>query len=569
MELYVLIAIISVAAVVLIAGFIFFYVYVIRRSRIKKASRDLENRYIDKHSMLVEDCDALIRKIESISAQNIEYIQYYESFSSQYQDILTSNDRSAYVAISGLKSTIAEKKYKGISNLIASTKQVVGDFERRVNELYSTLDSLLKKDEEFHEQEVTLQRLYRNIKEKYASHEDELVIMKNSFEKVFAKIDSLFKECEELTSAARYEESDAKLPLIKQVLDQLNSQIDLIPSLCVRISSIIPSKMEEVKEKFDALQEQNYPLHHLKVMSRLESYKEILQEDYRKVLSFNFNGVKQDLDGIDEDIISIFKSFDEEIQAKTYFDAHSEVMYDETYGLEKEFMKIKRKLPKYKEVYLIKQKYLDQVVELEKDIDNVSHIKRDLDTFIHSSTKQPFTFIVKRMDDMQNEMKRINEIISDFNSYLDSLKTDSNTIYTSICTYFVKLKNAQSVIREMNVPSFTDRVKTNFDRSYAYLEEIGDIIKVQPIDVQTALDDLSYAKELIESLLKDVEDAASQKKLAEESIVYANQYRQSFLDVKFALNSAGTAFFEGDFVRTSDQTVTILKKMRPEVKEIK
>jgi septation ring formation regulator EzrA len=304
-------------------------------------------------------------------------------------------------------------------------------------------------------------------------------------------------------------------------------------------------------------------------MSRLESYKEILQEDYRKVLSFNFNGVKQDLDGIDEDIISIFKSFDEEIQAKTYFDAHSEVMYDETYGLEKEFMKIKRKLPKYKEVYLIKQKYLDQVVELEKDIDNVSHIKRDLDTFIHSSTKQPFTFIVKRMDDMQNEMKRINEIISDFNSYLDSLKTDSNTIYTSICTYFVKLKNAQSVIREMNVPSFTDRVKTNFDRSYAYLEEIGDIIKVQPIDVQTALDDLSYAKELIESLLKDVDDAASQKKLAEESIVYANQYRQSFLDVKFALNSAGTAFFEGDFVRTSDQTVTILKKMRPEVKEIK
>jgi septation ring formation regulator EzrA len=569
MDTFILISIITVASLVLIVGLILFYVFVIRRRNIKKSSKDLEKKYRTYHTMLIEDCDNAIRKIESIANQNLEYIQYHENFSSIYQSVLQNNDRSAYVAISGLNSTIAEKKYKGITNLINSTKQVVSEFEKKVTELDNSLNALLKKDEEFHEEEIQLQRLYRAIKEKYSNHEEELSIMKNSFDKVFSKIDSLFKECEDLTDAARYEESNAKLPVIKQVLDQLNTQIDLIPSLCVRISSIVPSKMEEVKQRFDELSNLNYPLHHLKVMSRLESYKEILQEDYNKVLSFNFAGVQADLDGIDEDIISIFKNFDEEIQAKEYFDAHSEMMYNETYDLEKQFMKIKRKLPKYKEVYLIKDKYLQQVDELEKDIDNVSHIKRDLDTFIHSSTKQPFTFIVKRMNDMQSEMKRITEIITDFNTYLDSLKVDSNEIYSSICSYFIKLKNAQAVIREMNVPSFTERFKSNFERSYAYLEEIGDIIKVQPIDVHTALDDLNYAKDLIENLLKEIEDASSQRKLAEESIVYANQYRQSFIDVKFALNSAGSAFFEGDFTRTSDQTVAILKKMRPEAKDVR
>lgn len=229
-------------------------------------------------------------------------------------------------------------------------------------------------------------------------------------------------------------------------------------------------------------------------------------------------------------------------------------------------MKIKRMLPNYKDVYLIKEHYLDKVEELENDIDRVSHIKRDLDTFIHSSTRQPFSIIVLKMKDMEEEMKRIQDIIRDFNRYLLSLKQDSEEIYAKICSYYLKLKDAQAEIREINVPSFTDRMKLPFDRAYTYLEDIGDIIKVQPIDVQSASDTLSYAEELIKNLLKEVEENASQRKYAEDSIVYANQYRQGFLDCKYALNNAGTSFFEGDFTRTIDETVVIIKKMRPDVK---
>ena len=118
----------------------------------------------------------------------------------------------------------------------------------------------------------------------------------------------------------------------------------------------------------------------------------------------------------------------------------------------------------------------------------------------------------------------------------------------------------------MNVPSFSDRMKIAIERSYAYLEDVGDILKVQPIDVHSALETLTYTEEIIDKLLTEVEENASQKKYAEESIVYANQYRQGFLDCKHALNNASVSFFEGDFTRTIDETVAIIKKMRPDVK---
>lgn len=561
-----ILALIIIGVILLTAGLVLFYFYVIRRSRQRKISKELEKRYRRLHTLLVEDIEQFIARLEYISNQNLEYIQYHEKYVQQYQDILQNNDRNSYVAISGLNTVINEKKYRGINNLINSTKMVVIEFDRRVVDLYNELNSLLQKDEEFHQEEIKLQRIYRDIKEKYNIHEGEVKIIQPSFEKLFNQIDALFKECEELTSAARYEESNEKLPTIEKVLTALLDNFDKIPVYCVRISKVIPKKIEEVKSKYEELEKQNYPLHHLKVMSKIESYKKSLEEIYKKLSVFDFSNVQEQLDAIDQDIMMIFKSFNDEEQAKKYFDENSEQMYNATYDLEKQFMKIKRILPNYKVVYEIKDRYLDKVEELEKDIDNVSHIKRDLDTFIHSSTRQPFSIIVLKMNDMENEMKRIHEIIKDFNFYLASLKHDSEEIYKKICDYYLKLKDAQSILREMNVPSFSDRLKLTFDRSYAYLEDIGDILKVQPIDVQNALDTLQVAEEIIKQLLKEVEENASQRKYAEDSIVYANQYRQGFLDCKYALNNAGTSFFEGDFTRTIDETVVIIKKMRPDVK---
>ena len=562
-----MIYIVALALVLFIAGFVLIYVFVIRRTSQRKTAKELEKRYKRIHTLLVEDIEQFIARLEYISNQNLEYIQYHEKYVRQYQEILQNNDRNSYVAISGLNSTLSGKKLKKIKNLINSTKTIVIEFDRKVMDLYNELNNLLQKDEEFHQEVIKLQRIYRDIKEKYTIHEGELKIIHESFEQFFTKIDQMFLECEELTSAARYEEANEKLPLIEQVLNALNSSFDQLPIFCVRVSKVIPKKMDEILVKYEQLQKENYPLHHLKINSKIETHRYTLDEVKRKLSLFDLTNVQNQLDIIDQDIMMMFKSFDDEQQAKIYFDQNSEKMYANTYELEKEFMKIKRKLPTYKDVYLIKDKYLEKIEELSNDIDNISLIKRDLDTFVHSSIRQPYSIIVMKMNDMSEEMQRIREIITDFNKYLVSLKNDAEDVYKKICDYFIKLKNAQYEVRNINVPDFSNRLKNSFDRSYAYLEEVGDIMKIQPLDVQRAIEILNYAEEIIDPLLKEVEESASQRKYAEDSIVYANQYRQGFLDCKYSLNNAVTSFFEGDFTRTIDETVAIIKKMRPDVKK--
>lgn len=556
-----------VAVVAVIITGVLIYVFIIKRNLYRKQIKDLEKRYTQLHTILIGDVEQYIARLEYISNQNIEYIHIHEKYLKLYQDILQENDRASYIASDGLRQTILERKYKGINNLIESTKKILSEFERRVNHIYTELNKLLSKDEEFHQGEVALQRQYRSIKEKYIIHEGELKLMEKSFDKVFERIDRLFNECETLTNSARYEEASEKLPIIKQVLAALEESFDNLPVFCVRITKVIPRRIEEIKEKYQELEQKEFPLHHLKVMSRIESYKFSLDELTKNICNFKINNIQESLDNIDQDIISIFKEFEAEEEAKSFFDQNCDNMYSATYEFEKQFKRIKRALPEYKEVYLIKDKYLDKIVELEKDINNIQTIKRDLDNYIHSSTRQPYTIIASKINDMISEMHRIEEIIRDFNQYLNSLKIDSEKAYKTICDYYIKLKDAEYVLREMAVPSYSNRLKSSFDRAFAYLEQVGDIIKVKPIDVSAANDYLDNARELIDNLLRDVQEQSGQRKYAEDSIVYANQYRQGFIDCKYQLNNAGTSFFEGDFTRTIDETVQIIKKMRPEIKQ--
>ena len=134
-----------------------------------------------------------------------------------------------------------------------------------------------------------------------------------------------------------------------------------------------------------------------------------------------------------------------------------------------------------------------------------------------------------------------------------------------VCKYFILLKDAQAEVRDIAVNEFSLLMKNRFDTAYDYLERIGDIIKVKPIDVAAANETLLAADELINELLRDVKKQSGERQYAEETIVYANQYLQDFAEVSYTLKSASDSFFQGNFTDTISETVGMIRRIRPEV----
>ena len=73
----------------------------------------------------------------------------------------------------------------------------------------------------------------------------------------------------------------------------------------------------------------------------------------------------------------------------------------------------------------ISNSYLQQINLIKDDINRMSAIKRTLDSFVHSSTKQPYSILLKKMTDLQIEMSKIEKTLNDFHTYLRSLKENT------------------------------------------------------------------------------------------------------------------------------------------------
>ena len=117
---------------------------------------------------------------------------------------------------------------------------------------------------------------------------------------------------------------------------------------------------------------------------------------------------------------------------------------------------------------------------------------------------------------------------------------------------------------EINVAALSDYLSLRFKQGYAYLDNLNDIINSQPIDVKKLDAVYNEAVVHIDSVLAEVATEDELSLRAEDSIVYANQYRVDFSEVRVSLNTAESAFQEADFARASSEALTVIKKVRVE-----
>lgn len=556
-----------VAVVAVVIAAVLIQIFVISRNRCRHQIRDLESRYGFIHERLMGDDKNMINRLEFISSHNILYVQIHQQYLERFNSILNIQDKQCYIAINSLKELIQAKNYRGIKEIIESTKTSVGDYDKLVKALSDDLWQLLKPDEEIRQQAVKEKEKLRNLRDEFNAHYTELKSLEESFDLVFGAIEKLFSEFEELLDAAKYDEAGEKLPPIAKLLDAMTSMMGDLPFLTTMATSVIPARIGELQTTYDELEREKYPLHHLQIKVTVEKMRQELGDIGARLRDFRLDGIRHELDEMADVIDIFFRQFEEEKEAKALFDKGQMHISDNTYELEKEFAKLKRFLPEYKNIYVIDEKYLDQLALIQNDIDRMSAIKRDLDTFIHSSTRQPYSILLKKMRDLQSEMKKITTTLDDFHRYLTSLKADSEQVYKEIREYFVKLKEAEYAIREINVQALSDYLSLGFRQAYEYLDSLNELILAQPIDVRRLDSLFAQARDHIDALLADVATEEELSVRAEEAIVYANQYRVDFSMVRSSLTVAENSFQEGDFARASAEALSVIKKMRPEAGE--
>ena len=550
----------------IILGVLLFLLYhfVISRNNIKHQVRELQKKYSYLDALLIGQDSQYIHRLEIISRTNLLYVDKHEKFSRRFKEIYDNDDKFAESMLRQLNALINNKQFKNIKTVINDTKKAMKTFEDKVNSLDNDLYMLIKPEEDSRQSILKLKENYRRVKQTFYANSNDLDLVSSSINQVFDKLDQMFVEFETHIESAEYDDAQALLPTIGKVVSALESALNQLPNLCILVNAVIPEKIENLKREYDEMEAKGLPLYNLSFPMRLGEWNNDLNIIRNRLTKLQIANIMESLDTLQSEIEETKELLSTEEKDKIFFETNNKETYQKVIDLEKAFLKICSLLPEIYKTYVVSDERKEKIENLKQVMNNLGSTKQSLDNYIHSSMKQPFSTLKGKLDELANQYVLAKEGIEEFKQYIEFLKTSSEEAYTLVFVYYYRLKQVESLLREIAIPEFSEPYRVRIEDCYELLNEIDKAIKIQPIAVDEINEQVADLKNSANALFEEIENKFREMQLAESAVVYANRDRNHQEDVNQQLTALEKEFYHGEFVKVYHDANAIFKRMHVE-----
>ena len=546
----VLITVLSIiGSLILGLGVFLLYHFVISRNSYKKQLRDLERKYSYLDALLIGQDSQYIHRLEIISRTNLLFVEKYNMYSRRFKEVFDGDDKFAESMIKQMKALIANSQYKNIKIVLADTKKAIQTFEESVNQLDQELYEIIKPEEEAKHTILQLKEAYRRVKQLFYANSSDLELVSASFSQVFDKLDESFTNFEVHIEGGEYEEAQAIIPVIRQVVTALDTALATLPTLCILVAKIVPEKINQLAGEFNEIEKRGIPLFNLSFQNKVDNWNASLVAIRKRLISLQISGVKEEIDRIQDEIEAMRTSLEKELADKNDFTNRCDNLYSQVVSLEKQYVKICSVLPDIRQIYVVTENHEADIAKLNEHINRMGSSKRTLDNFINSGTKQPFSVLKTKLDELQTDYDAASDAMAQFRAYIEGLKTSSEEAYTLVFAYYYRCKQIESNLRTLGIPSFAETYKEPIESCYAILNEIDQALKVKPINVEEINAKVEQLKNSANVFFDEVDNRVREAQLAESAIVFANRDRKHQMDLHQRLNVLEKQFYNGDFVK--------------------
>ncbi|MBR0033685.1 MAG: hypothetical protein IJQ40_02580 [Bacilli bacterium] len=558
-----ILVLIIILSILVAAAATFVIILIIKRNYLKHTILDLDRRFQYLHALLIGQDAQYVKRLEIISRTNLLYVDTHTKFVKRFKEIRDHLDANAQRRVNDIKDLYYDHKIKLVKQELPKVLKTVEDYEKEVNILNNDLLKVIKPEENCRQSSLSLKEQLRRIRQDYYAKQSDLTLVNDSFVEVFKYVDSLFEEFEAYVEAAQYDEANAVLPKIDEIIKELAKILVTIPDLCTLVTTIVPEKLISLENAYQTMTEDKYPLHHLCVKQSISEIKKEVDLLTKRIKHFDLDGVRTKLDDISYQIDEYFKLFEEEKAARVDFEQNNENVYNTVGTIEKSFIKLCNTIPEVSKVFVISEEQHNKINFIQSEINRVGALKRTLDTFIHSATKQPYSLLLKKMNELKSSSESIISEIEDFNQYIVSLKEDSENAYNLVYEFFNKIVEAEKRVDQINIQSVTEKYRVPFDHMYELLNSVYKCLIAQPINVEQVNQQVGEIKELGNSLLDDgqVKQDHNMMVLAENAIVYANSDRFHLSDINELVKHAEEYFRAGEFENAYTTVGDALKRV--------
>ena len=475
-----------------------------------------------------------------------KYNKWHDEFISLKENRLTLIDDM----LIDLDIYVDKRDYKSCSYSMAKIEMEIYKVREAADNLLEEIKDITLSEEKYRAIVTKLKTKYRVLNKEFQDHKQLYEQMQEPITLQLENIERRFLDFEKVMEDNDY----AEVVHVVKALDTMIEHIDIIvkevPDVLLMANQIIPKRLKEVKDNYDELVSQGYPLDYLNIDYNLDEIKKNVDGILDKVNVLNLEGCMFDLKTMLEYLDSLFIDFEKERLARK--------VYEE---VENDFSKKIEKTNKLvNDVYL----QLDDIKNLydlnDEDVDIIHKVNKSL-VVINDDYKKlvakvaanstPYTMLNKEIEDLTVRLKNMEEELDKSLKSLGNMYDDEVRAREQLNEIQEFLKQCKYRMRTYKLPVITDNYFVQLSEANEAIYEVIKELEKKPIVIKTLNTRVDTARDLVLKLYNTTNEMIRMAQCAEIAIVYGNRYRD-YEEVDAGLNDARDKFFMGDYKKSLD-----------------
>ena len=317
------------------------------------------------------------------------------------------------------------------------------------------------------------------------------------------------------------------------------------PQIVNVIINEIPNALNFVINKYNEMQQQEYPLYNVAATTHIANIKEELRNLINKVHNFEYDGLSEKCESLKNKIHQLSSLLDKEIDAKTNYESRIKTVYDLASDLEGVYLSNLRKHTTWDQVYDSNTELDDKMSNIKNEVNNLNIIRRKLDSLNYGM--QPYTIRLEKLDELDSQNKKVQTLIDDYNNYIYGMRDTCENSNDLVKDSATKLKKLELKLRNTNIQGLINNYSDSFVNGYQLIHKLEEIFKVAPIDVKKAQTYSSRLEELVSELSISLEKDLLLLKEAEQLLMFSSQFKNDYADFEKAHIKAKGYFYNCRF----------------------
>ncbi len=555
-----LITFIIVVIVVLVLLFLF-----IKTRRVKKY-RDCVS-YLDKEKNSLETAPivAELAKVEPI-IKNEKMEEKYKEWATVFERVKNEDISKMNDDIVDLDILIEKKDYKSFAAEYSKAELFLYRIKNKVGHILKEIEDINGSEEKYRDIITRLKAKYRELNKLFEVNKDNYAGIEGIIELQFENIEKRFQDFEDLMEVNDYSEVMHIVKAVDTMVDHMSLVIEEAPDLILLATKVIPKRIEQIKETYEEMKKEDYPLDYLNIDYNVEESLKKVNEVYDRVKVLNLVDCMFELKTMLEYLDSLFSEFEKEKIARKEFEdeiGNFSNKLTKTVGIVKDI---------YKQIDDIKNMYdlTDNDIKVIDDVNSrLQTLRKEYNKSIRklSSSKTPYSKINSDLTEYTDKLKSIEDDLDVSLKSLGNMYNDEMRAREQLNDIQDMLKKSKLHIRDYKLPIVSDTYFVQLNEANEAIAEIIKELENKPIAIATLNTRVDTARDLVLKVYNATNEMIRDANLCESLIVYCNKYRAVDPKIDRELSNAEKLFYKGNYSKSIETILNVIGVVDPSIKE--